>query len=113
MATITDRQKQIAAAIAAAGVYATDDPREAGQHRPCVLVGPPTLDWAAGTAGAPLLRWNVYALAAGDDVRDLDEFIPLLDAVNTACRPETATPAAYPLTAGRPPVPCYQITFTT
>jgi hypothetical protein len=114
--TFVDQMQQIAAAIRTPEVFATADPEEAASNRPCVLVTPPRLNYAAGTLdGAPLLEYRVACLSsrAVGDAAALEEFPPLIDAVVAAIPTlEDATPSAYQLATDKPQVPAYLITFT-
>lgn len=115
MTTFVEQMQQLAQAIKG-DVFATADPEEAAANRPCVLVTPPTLDYAAGTLdGAPLLTYRVACLSsrAVGDASALEEFPPLIDAVVAAIPDvETATPSAYQLATDKPQVPAYLLTFT-
>lgn len=93
------------------GPFATTDPQEAASNRPCVLVGPPDLDFTAGTYAGPLTGWRLVALSAQalGTVEALDELERLVEAVLDVLPIETARPGRYPL--GSDIVPAYVITL--
>lgn len=100
-----------------AGVLATSDPVEAANNRPCLLVVPPTVDYAVGTYTEPELQHRVIALSGHplwnlDSATDLDALLehaaPLLPEL------QRAEPSLYQLnrTDGQQ-IPCYVLTLTT
>jgi hypothetical protein len=106
---ILDEVAEAVAKLAAGDVSVTADPAEAETNRPCVLVAPPTLDYATRT-----LTHRLIVLAGHDDPT-LDAFAQLADLVDTvdAVLPvERAEPTTYPLTQSSGAVPAYLLTVT-
>lgn len=103
--------------LIANGIRATLDPAQATNMRPCVLIAPPVVDYAAGTYAGPELSWRLIVLANASTGtlaawRQLDELLAALEAPLVAVVVEKAEPAAYPLSeAGT--VPAYIATCTT
>lgn len=98
------------------GHKATQDPGEAVNNRPCLLVAPPALDWAAGTmTGRQVIRWRIIALSSHQvgSLDVLDELDPLIAHAADTLPVETADPGVYQLQRGMDPVPCYVLNLTT
>jgi hypothetical protein len=91
--------------------FATVDPGEAASNRPCILVGPPRLDWRSAPMGGPLVTWTLVALASKPtgSVEALNELDALMEAVVDLLPIETAAPARYPV--GTEQVPAYLLTL--
>ncbi|GEP40609.1 hypothetical protein NPS01_42720 [Nocardioides psychrotolerans] len=90
------------------------DPADAINNRPCLLIAPPTLDYADGTMTGPTVRFRIIALssyAAGvfDALAELDD---LVDATDQALTVERAEPIQYPLTKDGSRVAAYLLTTT-
>jgi hypothetical protein len=111
-----------AQAITNAGdAVAYTDERKALANRPCLLFGPPTLDYsgtAGGTLCGPAVSWQLFALStmnapAFEAMTELQDLIEAADDVLGIVRAE---PIAYPTrdakgAAGRP-LAAYRLTTT-
>lgn len=107
---ITDAETLAARVRVAAKVRATHDPAVANTNRPCVLVAPPTIDYARRTN-----TWSVVLLASKPtgSLAALAELDQLLQAVVPVLDVETATPASYALTPETGTTPAYVLRVTT
>lgn len=112
MGNIVDEGQEIVAAITAVRAYT--DPAQAATNRPCLLLAPPVIDYAAGTATRALVEWQLLALTSqpAGNAHALAEFVDLIDAARTVHPIERCTPGAYQLAPGADPIPCYSLTFT-
>lgn len=106
---IIERAQEIAAKIAAEGVRATWDSREAA-NPPVVLVAPPTV--TPNNRCVASYEWPIYALAPGaaSDSDTLGALSPLLDAIWAAGFRGSFRPVVYPTAAGD--LPGYQLDYT-
>jgi hypothetical protein len=103
------RSLELVAALEAAGVHATADPRSATP--PVVLVTPPdrVFDITCGYTA----RWNLYALAPGSGNADAHKLLDaMVDDLAELLPLETADPASYVLTPDQPPFAAYRCQFT-
>jgi hypothetical protein len=93
-----------------AGIAATADPGWAANHRPCVLVPPPAIDYTRR-----LNTWRLVALAGKDhgDLDSLRQLDELVRAVVAVLPIEAADPGSYVLTGGGAAVPAYILRMTT
>lgn len=105
----SERAGELVAAMVAAGIDATIDPRSA--NPPCVLVAPPTLTYN-GYCSA-LADWSLYVLspttANADAWLALDELGAAVADVLPIARSEFV---AYSLSPDAPPVPSYRLQFS-
>lgn len=110
-----DDMEALANRLAVDGVLATTDPVRAANNRPCLLVAPPAVDYAAGTFTGPELQHRVIALSGSslwnlDAAADLDTLLehaePLLPEL------QRAEPSLYRITEAQQ-VPCYVLTLST
>lgn len=88
-----------------ANVRATHDPGQAMNNRPCLLVGPPDVDYVNKRNS-----WNVFALSSQPlgSLSALDELDQLVQhAVERLGVVETAAPRTYQLGPGTDAVPAY------
>ncbi len=110
MGRILDAAQLVVDQLVAADVVATLDPAVAAANRPCVLVAPPTVDYAQ-----QLDTWEVVALSshAAGTLAAVDELDQLLDAIEPVLYVERAEPRAYVLTPASGPVPAYIVRVTT
>lgn len=109
MGTLRDEQLDALHQLEAAGIDATDDPAKANTNRPCVLVGPPTLELATRSVVHNLVALSSAAAGTLDALEQLDE---LVTAVCDALPVETANPVVYALTPATDPVPAYVMRVT-
>lgn len=110
-----DEGVAIAAELTGAGIIATADPGEAENNRPCVLVAPPVLDYAAGTMAGPAKSWRLICLAssATGTLQAWSELDALLAQLEPVVNIETAEPIGYQLNTTTGPVPAYAVRTTT
>lgn len=98
---------------AEAPILATIDPVEAANNRPCLLVTPPVVDYAAGTFTTPEWQHRVMAIA-GVSRWDLDavhELTTLLEhAAEQLPELQRAEPTLYRITESQQ-APAYLLTF--
>lgn len=108
MGSIVADAKQLADSIET--VRATHDPAVADANRPCVLVGPPRIDYTELTNS-----WVLYALASQPygSLAALAELDALVQAVAAQLPVERAEPVTYALRPGANPVPAYALYVTT
>lgn len=113
MTSFLEAAQGIADLITDDDVTAYVDPRKALANRPCVLVGPPTLDYAGGTMTGPSVQWQLFALSShqAGSVEALDELDPLVTRVNEAVGAMRAAPAQYSVGDSR--IAAYLITTQT
>lgn len=112
MSNLGDQAAAIAKRITdGRAAFATIDPGSAAANRPCILVGPPRLDWRGGTFAAPLVTWSLIALSSKStgSVDALNELDALMEAVVDVFPIETAEPVRYPV--GSELVPAYSLTL--
>ena len=104
----SQRARELASVLTAAGVTATADPRSATP--PCVLIPPPDRDYDLGCGYTA--RWNLWALAPGAGNADahaaLDEMV---DRLAELLPVERAVPGSYVLSPDNPPFPAYRVEF--
>lgn len=106
--------KALAAELRDHGIKATHRATDLGPLLPAVLIGPPIIDWTRGTLnGTPSLSWSLRVVASTNDPdqgwQELDE---LIEALAELIDLETATPAAFQVSADAPPLPAYTLTVT-
>lgn len=94
----------------AAGVRATHDPARAATSRPCVLIGPPSIDYKTLTNEWPVALLSSKPIGSLAAVAELDV---LLQAVLPVLDVEDATPVSYALTPEVGAVPAYLCRVTT
>lgn len=105
------RALEIAAALNAAGVTATVDPRAATP--PCVLVPPPDRDYVNNaTMCSYAARWQLVAMVPGPANADAHKALDaMVDAVVEVLPVETASVTAYVLSPDSQSLPAYRIEF--
>lgn len=99
-------------ALTAAGIRASDDPRDI--NPPMLLLRPPTLSYRFGR-GCVAADWTARLVLVNAGVRQaLAEALPLLQQIQDALQlVYTATPADFDLPDGGGPTPGYQLTWST
>lgn len=111
MGAITDRAKEIAAELTAAGVRATAD---SGKVRtPCVLVVPaPRWDFQLAGKSA-LVTWQLQAIAPlPADLTAASALEELVAKVAALLPIESAVPGRYKASEAETPLPAYTLTMT-
>lgn len=112
MSTLT-RAAELVALLTAAGAPTYTDPAEAGNNRPCVLIGPPRqlfdLPWPARSTTWTFTVLSSQPLGGLDSWTEVD---PLVDVVAGELACDDAVPARYALTDAAAPIPSYQLTYT-
>lgn len=110
MTLIREKQAALVEALNGAGVPATDDPTRAGVTRPCVLVGPPTLNYTDRST-----TWRLVALSSqpAGTLAALEQLAELVEDVAELLPVESAEPASYSLTPASDPLPAYVMRLTT
>jgi hypothetical protein len=104
-----ERAQELAAALVAAGITATTDPRAATP--PCVLIPPPdrVFDLACGYTAT----WSLWALVPGTGNADAHKALDaLVDDVAAVLPVERATLSQYVLSADAPALPGYRLELT-
>jgi hypothetical protein len=99
-------------ALQAAGIRATDDPRDL--NPPALLIRPPVLHFRFGR-GCQSADWTARLVLSNSGTRQaLQEALPLIERIQEALQGAvvTATPADWELPDGGGPTPGYQLTWT-
>lgn len=99
--------------LRAAGIRATDDPRDI--NPPAVLLRPPVLQFRFGR-GCIGAEWTARLVLINAGTRQaLQEALPLIEQIQDALQGAviTATPAEWDLPDGGGPTPGYQLTWAT
>lgn len=105
--------EQYLAALTAAGIRATDDPRDI--NPPALLLRPPVLSFRFGR-GCVAADWTARLVLVNAGTRQaLQEALPLIQQIQDALQGAvvTATPADWELPDGGGPTPGYQLTWST
>ena len=110
MGALTDEMRRVVDALKAAGIRATDDPRQL--NLPCVIIGPPSIpDLDTGYSGLATVTAYVVGLPPGNlaSWRVIDD---LAEQVGRVVDVESLSPVQYQHEAGKDPLPALQLTWT-
>lgn len=113
MGTIADHQAGLEQLLAGLeDTYLTTDPAKAETHRPCLLIGPPTLDLQRRAVSHRLLALAGHPAGHSSAMRQLDELVTVaLEQLEGYV--ERAEPTSYALTSDAGgTVPAYLLTVT-
>ena len=110
MGALTDEMRRIVDQLRAAGIRATDDPRQL--NLPCVIVGPPSIsELDTGSSGLAMITAYVVGLPPGNlaSWRAIDD---LAEQVGRVVDVELLQPVNYEAESGKDPLPALQLTWT-
>jgi hypothetical protein len=113
MTHTTEDATLIVELLGEAGLSATLDPRSAVGMLPCVLIGPPRIEFSS--LGGPTYRWRLIVLAAdpSGSLHSWEQMDAIIEVLNTLLPIEAADPITYALpAAGSDPLPAYAVTLT-